>query len=72
MWIGRAFRLREKLRAIGDRGGAELIPAGEIVLVTSEKTMHVVTIRSKGRSLTVFADSLESAGEDVDGAEYTG
>ena len=72
MWIGKAFRLREKLRAIGHLSTVEYLPAGEIVLVTSEKAMQVVTVRARGRSFTVFADALEASGEEVDGSEYTG
>ena len=71
-WIGRTFRLRETLRGIGHMGRAEYLHAGAVVLVTSEKTMHVVTVRVKGMSLTVFTDALEAASEEVDGTEYQG
>lgn len=71
-WTGRTFRLRATLRGIGHTGTVEYIPAGEVVLVTSQKIMHVVTVRFKGRAITVFADALEASGEEVDGTEYSG
>ena len=41
-WTGRTFRLRATLRGTGQKGTVEYFPAGAVVLVTSEKIMHVV------------------------------
>ena len=66
MWTGRTFRLREKLRAITPAGTIEHIPAGTVVIVVSEKVMHVVTVQDQNRRLIVFADDLEKCGEELD------
>lgn len=66
MWIGRTFRLREKLRAITSTGAIEYIAPGTVVVVASEKVMHVVTVQEQERRLIVFADDLEKCGEELD------
>ncbi len=66
MWIGRAFQLREKLRAITSTGTIEYIAVGTVVVVLSETVMHVVTVQEQNRQLIVFADDLEKCGEELD------
>jgi hypothetical protein len=72
MWTGRTFRLREKLRAITSTGTVEHITAGTVVVVASEKVMHVVTVQVQNRRLIVFADDLEKCGEEIKGPEDSG
>jgi hypothetical protein len=71
MWTGRTFRLREKLRAITSAGTIEHIASGTVVVVASEKVMHVVTVQVQNRRLIVFADDLEKRGEEIKGPEET-
>lgn len=66
MWTGRTFRLREKLRAITSTGAIEHIAASTVIVVASEKVMHVVTVLEHERRLIVFVDDLERCGEELD------
>jgi len=69
MWTGKTFRLREKLRAITSTGTVEHIAGGTVVVVASEKVMHVVTVQVQNRRLIVFADDLEKCSEEIKAAE---
>jgi hypothetical protein len=69
MWIGRTFRLREKLRAITPTGAIEYIAANTVIVVASEKVMHVVTVLEQQRRLIVFVDDLEECGEEIKAEE---
>ena len=69
MWIGRTFRLREKLRAITPTGAIEYIAPSTVIVVASEKVMHVVTVLEHERRLIVFADDLEKCGEEIKASE---
>ena len=66
MWTGRTFRLRGKLRAITSAGTIEYIAAGTVVLVATEKVMHLVTVLDQDKRLIAFADDLEKCAEDLD------
>jgi hypothetical protein len=69
MWIGRTFRLREKLRAITPTGAIEYIAPSTVIVVASEKVMHVVTVLEQQRRLIVFVDDLEKCGEEIKAEE---
>jgi hypothetical protein len=69
MWIGRTFRLCEKLRAITSTGAIEYIAPSTVIVVASEKVMHVVTVLEHERRLIVFVDDLEKCGEEIKDSE---
>jgi len=69
MWIGRTFRLCEKLRAITSTGAIEYIAPSTVIVVASEKVMDVVTVLEQQRQLIVFVDDLVKCGEEIKTSE---